>query len=57
MDLLINTLYIGSCVDAGFTDCCVTDCLVDGVCYCDSICYSLQDCCEDVEETCERPGG
>ena len=47
---------IGSCVEAGFTDCCDdSECGV-GECFCDITCYEFEDCCDDFEEICDRPG-
>ena len=46
--------YVGSCVDAGFTDCCIGDnCAVFAPslpfsCYCDALCYVYDDCCDDI---------
>ena len=49
---------IGSCVDAGFEDCCNSDidgsCIVNGFpsCFCDQMCYLFNDCCFDIAEIC-----
>ena len=50
----LYVLYSGSCVDAGYTGCCVNgNC--EGIsgeipfpCYCDSLCYAFGDCCDDI---------
>lgn len=53
-------LLLGSCLDAGFTDCCTgsaSTCLGTPTlnCYCDRNCHSLGDCCDDIEEICSAP--
>ena len=46
--------YVGSCVDAGFTGCCIGEnCTVFAPslpfsCYCDALCYVYDDCCDDI---------
>ena len=50
-------IYIGSCVEAGYTGCCAdpsANCSGSDPydCYCDVFCYNLEDCCSDIEETC-----
>ena len=39
---------------AGFTACCEAgDCRgTPPTCYCDALCHSLGDCCDDIDETC-----
>ena len=49
---------LGSCADAGYTECCV-DGFCNGQpadCYCDQFCRFLDDCCEDIDETCPIEG-
>ena len=44
----------GSCVRAGFTECC-TNGTCEGLprgCFCDRFCVSFWDCCDDVVEVC-----
>ena len=51
---------LGSCVDAGFDDCCnpygEVSCSVQSggfsSCYCDQACYQRNDCCFDIAEIC-----
>lgn len=49
------TLATGSCVKAGYMQCC-EDSICAGLpnydCYCDITCRSFGDCCQDIEETC-----
>ena len=46
--------YAGSCVDAGFTGCCIGEnCAVFAPslsfsCFCDALCYVFDDCCDDI---------
>ena len=43
----------GSCVAAGFTECCFTDCLGSpSDCSCDDFCRFVGDCCYDIDDTC-----
>ena len=44
----------GSCIGAGYSDCCQdSNCLGDvGDCYCDEYCFSLNDCCTDTKDIC-----
>ena len=43
----------GSCVEAGFTECCFSDCLgFPSDCSCDDFCRQIGDCCYDIDETC-----
>ena len=47
--------HVGSCVAAGFTECCTDfDCTGRPVadCFCDSICFLFGDCCSDIDQTC-----
>ena len=48
-----------SCVDAGFTECCVRDesqtCQLESGCFCDRSCYSMDQCCDDISVVCQ-PG-
>jgi hypothetical protein len=47
----------GSCVDAGFTECCTgLACSVQG-CFCDAICHFFGDCCYDIDMTCPDTDG
>ena len=46
----------GSCVDAGFVGCCDSSCYV-GSCYCDQICHTYGDCCDDIEDIGCFPAG
>ena len=50
-------MYIGSCVAAGYTDCCIFDffgeeCFVTD-CYCDDSCLFFDDCCYDFADICQ----
>ena len=50
-------MAIGSCRNAGFTECCTTGSCVgtpvgDVPCYCDFICVFFGDCCFDADATC-----
>ena len=57
--MVISHFYIGSCVDAGFSGCCIYgSCIAENVeeylsffCYCDALCYVFGDCCDDIELT------
>ena len=55
---LTSVLFpLGSCLAAGFTECCrgeSSSCLGTPTldCYCDRNCYSLGDCCDDIDEIC-----
>ena len=40
-----------SCVAAGYSSCCTSGCYAGG-CYCDRACYSLGDCCADIQQIC-----
>ena len=52
--MIVKYLYSGSCVDAGYTGCCVNgNCEgksgeIPFPCYCDSLCYAFGDCCDDI---------
>ena len=54
---MIAIMNAGSCVDAGFSDCCVgDDCEVfspsfPSSCFCDALCNKYRDCCDDVSDT------
>ena len=51
------TAPFGTCQAAGFTECCTSDCNVDG-CYCDAACYGFGDCCfDDIAVTCPQSTG
>ena len=58
--LALTLLFIaGSCVDAGFTDCCNTSCDItsdNSICFCDQQCFSLNDCCFDILDVPCFPG-
>lgn len=53
----INPLSVGSCVDAAFDGCCIdgeckiTSDTIPVSCYCDSLCYTFGDCCDDIALT------
>ena len=50
---VIITHASGSCVAAGFTECCFFDCLgFPSDCNCDDFCREVGDCCYDIDETC-----
>ena len=48
-------LYAGSCIEAGYTECCA-DFLCLGSptfdCFCDPSCHAFGDCCYDIDESC-----
>lgn len=49
--------YTDSCVDAGYTQCCVSgerNCegSFPATCFCDAVCQAFQDCCSDLETIC-----
>ena len=50
----------GSCVSEGYTGCCESgDCRGGELsrCFCDEICYTLEDCCDDILDiACSPPG-
>lgn len=50
-------LYTGSCLEAGYTECC-SDFICLGAptsdCFCDPSCHAFGDCCYDIDETCPR---
>ena len=53
----------GSCIDAGYTECCSgqnNTCLgvsADDTCFCDDSCFDIGDCCSDIGElTCAALG-
>ena len=51
-------MVIGSCSAAGYSSCCVVgSCKGEPPnCYCDSLCYLFDDCCDDATELmCTRP--
>lgn len=53
-------LLVGSCMDAGYTECCrpgSSTCVgtPGGACYCDVSCHSFGDCCDDIDEICSGP--
>ena len=56
MSLPLQYTVEGSCIDAGYTDCCTADlCLgePDGAnCYCDESCLFYEDCCSDFYDIC-----
>ena len=61
INIVINvTIIIGSCVAAGFKNCCNSSadvsCSVIGSpsCFCDYVCYEFHDCCFDIPEICPR---
>ena len=46
-----------SCVDAGFTDCCVENCQLSSGCFCNQACYEEDQCCSDIASICSPPPG
>ncbi len=43
----------------GYRSCCNDDSKCSGVpetCHCDELCYTLDDCCGDIEEICDSSG-
>ena len=54
----IVTIIVGSCVAAGFSACCEDeDCRGSTqTCFCDELCHVVGDCCEDIDNTCPKPG-
>ena len=43
----------GSCVAAGITECCFSDCSgFPSDCNCDDFCRQVGDCCYDIDQTC-----
>lgn len=42
---------VGSCEAAGYTECCTFGCNAGG-CFCDQICHTFGDCCEDIQKLC-----
>ena len=54
---LIFLFCIGSCVDAGFTECCTEgECRAFApnssfFCFCDRLCFDFNDCCDDISQT------
>ena len=57
VSVLLQLCYAGSCIAAGYTDCCTdfsTGCRGAPVadCYCDSFCIFFGDCCYDFTQVC-----
>ena len=50
----LSSLSTGSCVAAGYEECCTEDsCLGEPQdCYCDADCFLFNDCCQDVDSIC-----
>ena len=47
----------GSCLDAGYTECCDGGNCIGSEpfdCFCDQFCYFLDDCCSDISSTCSQ---
>ena len=53
-------MSIGSCIAAGYSECCKeNNCVgspIGSRCYCDQVCSSVEDCCLDVAKTCSPAG-
>ena len=44
------------CENAGFSSCCTSGCGVGSpLCYCDTDCHTVDDCCAGIEKTCPNP--
>ena len=41
-------MIVGSCASLNITGCCANTTCYTGNCYCDQICYQLNDCCPDI---------
>jgi hypothetical protein len=46
--------FIGSCVAAGYTECCENGCSSTD-CFCDDLCLIFDDCCYDYTDICQDP--
>ena len=44
---------VSQCEAAGHTSCCISGCNAGG-CYCDEVCHSFGDCCDNIDITCPQ---
>ena len=49
-----NKFLSGSCVAAGYSECCENGCFSTD-CFCDDICFIFEDCCYDYIDICQDP--
>ena len=44
---------VGACEADGNSGCCFFSCNAGG-CYCDAVCHTFNDCCDDISNTCPQ---